>query len=103
MTRSTQPDVPKRRVSLALRLARHLKKTWVNWTAERCPSCGGPWSRRMNYGVPARMCDDPGCSAVWGLWSRIWTWLPWTGWTIRYDEGGYLRALWGFIRGGYTG
>jgi hypothetical protein len=63
----------------------------------KCCVCGSDASRVMYLGLPMWLCNNEGCSIVWGFWS----WLPtlwFNGAFVKYD-GWYLPALWNWLFG----
>jgi hypothetical protein len=65
--------------------------------------CNKTGMRVMQFGIPGYLCSDENCSVVWGSFTWLWLVLPFNGWFITYEKGGYWRALWHFLRGDHSG
>lgn len=70
-----------------------------------CPRCGKRQLRVIYFGLPMRICVDPECACLVGIWS----WAPVylrvfsedeTGapcWAFTVYRGSYWRALWRWV------
>lgn len=68
-----------------------------------CPSCNSTAIRVIYLGAPMNFCTDADCATLWGVWSWLPVLFPITpegGWVFFAYEGGYLPALWRWLRGG---
>lgn len=67
-----------------------------------CPLCGTKALKVIYLGFPMLLCEDDGCSCLYGAWSWIANlFLISDGehfWFLGY-EGNYFRALWYWLRG----
>lgn len=62
----------------------------------KCPLCNNKSYKIIYYGLPHRFCENEKCNCMFGFWSNITQYLPYTGWFLKYEDG-YLYALWKWL------
>lgn len=76
-------------------------------TGRECPTCKSSTLKVIYLGLPVRLCEDAGCSTLFGFWSGVVSLIPVPSqdglgepaWAFMVYEGGYWPALWGWLRG----
>lgn len=61
-----------------------------------CPTCKARVDKIIYAGLPMKLCSDPDCSRIFGLWSFAADWIGFNGVMVCY-EGSYGKALWHWL------
>lgn len=76
-----------------------MKRVWRSGLYEwgtGCPLCGGESVKVIYAGLPARLCNNESCSALFSGFAEIISLLPFNGMFLVY-EGSYWKALWRWL------